>query len=178
MYISDIKNLVFGSFLNKHEFKMMFEYDKFILIKNERFVDRRFATFEMFKLNIINGMPSTSAYLIESCNLWHDRLGHFHYNKIKHMANIELITNLNNGISDKCITCSKCKVTHSLFMSVQISLNVLDLIHTNICEMTDIVSRGGKRYFITFIDDASKYTYVFLLRTIDKAFEKFKTCKA
>lgn len=54
---------------------------------------------------------------------------------------------------------------------------MLDLIHNNICEMMDTLSRGGKRYFITFIDDVSKYTYVYLLRTKDEAFEKFKSYK-
>lgn len=88
-----------------------------------------------------------------------------------------LITNLNNSTNDKCITCRKCKVTRSSFMNVQRSSNVLDLIHTDICEMTDTLSRGGKRYFMTFIDDVSKYTYVFLLRIKNEVFEKFKTYK-
>lgn len=55
---------------------------------------------------------------------------------------------------------------------------MLDIIHSDICEMTDILPRGGKRYFITFIDDASKDVDVFLIRTKDEAFEKFKSYKA
>lgn len=58
------------------------------------------------------------------------------------------------------------------------STNVLDLVHTDICKMTNTLTRGGERYFITFIDDASKYTYVFFIRTKDKVFEKFKSYKA
>lgn len=54
---------------------------------------------------------------------------------------------------------------------------MLDLIYTNICEMTDTLSRRGTRYFIPFIDDASKYTYLYLLRTKSKEFEKFKSYK-
>ena len=50
-------------------------------------------------------------------------------------------------------------------------------IHVDICEM-DCLSRHGKRYFITFIDDYSRYTYVFPLKTKDEAFETFKTYKA
>ena len=40
------------------------------------------------------------------------------------------------------------------------------------------MTRGGKRYFITFIDDCTRYTYVYLLRTKDEAFDKFKIYKA
>lgn len=36
---------------------------------------------------------------------------------------------------------------------------------------------GGKRYFITLIDDCSCFTYVCLLRTKDEAFNKFKKYK-
>ena len=52
------------------------------------------------------------------------------------------------------------------------------MIHTDICEYNGILTRGGKRYFITFIDDYSRYTYIYLLRTKDEAFDKFKIYKA
>jgi hypothetical protein len=37
--------------------------------------------------------------------------------------------------------------------------------------------KGKKRYFITFIDNYSRFTYAHLLRTKDEAFEKFKEFK-
>ena len=40
------------------------------------------------------------------------------------------------------------------------------------------LTRGGKRYFITFIDDHTRYTYVYLLKTKDEVFEKFKEFKS
>lgn len=56
-------------------------------------------------------------------------------------------------------------------------MNVLDSVYSDICEMTDTFTRGGKRYFITFNDDVSKYTYVVFIRTKDEVFEKFKSYK-
>jgi transposase InsO family protein len=44
--------------------------------------------------------------------------------------------------------------------------------------MNGVLTKGGKRYFMTLIDDATKYCYVFLLKTKDEAFECFKTYKA
>lgn len=44
--------------------------------------------------------------------------------------------------------------------------------------MTNTLSRGSRRYFITLIDDVFKYMYVYLLWTKDEAFEKFKFYKA
>ena len=51
---------------------------------------------------------------------------------------------------------------------------MLELIHSDLCEFEGISTRGGNRYFITFIDDFSKYTHVYLLKNKSDAFEKFQ----
>ena len=38
--------------------------------------------------------------------------------------------------------------------------------------------RGGKKYFITFIDDCTRYYYVYLLNSVDEAMNIFLTYKA
>ncbi|GJZ56410.1 pol polyprotein [Tanacetum coccineum] len=85
LYVLEIrKNLVSGWLLNKFGFSLVFESDKFVLSKNQMYVGRGYAMNGMFKLNVmvvkneINKMNS-SAYLIESSNVWHARLGHYCY---------------------------------------------------------------------------------------------------
>jgi transposase InsO family protein len=51
------------------------------------------------------------------------------------------------------------------------------LIHFDVCDLSGKITREGKRYFITFIDDLSKYAYIFLFRTKDEALDKFKIYK-
>ena len=41
-----------------------------------------------------------------------------------------------------------------------------------------MLTRGGSRYFITFIDDCSRFTYVYLLKNKDEAFDMFKVYRA
>ena len=41
-----------------------------------------------------------------------------------------------------------------------------------------MVTRGGNRYFITFIDNFSKFTFVYLMKTKDQAFDMFKIYKS
>ena len=41
------------------------------------------------------------------------------------------------------------------FKSGERCSKLLGLIHSDICELINIISRGGKMYFITFIDDFS-----------------------
>ena len=38
-------------------------------------------------------------------------------------------------------------------------------------------TRGGNKYFITFVDDSTKYCYVYLLKSKDEATEKFTLYK-
>jgi transposase InsO family protein len=54
----------------------------------------------------------------------------------------------------------------------------LELIHSDICEMNGVLTEGGQRYFMTMIDDASRYCYVYLLKTKDEDLNCFKTYKA
>jgi transposase InsO family protein len=54
----------------------------------------------------------------------------------------------------------------------------LELIHSDICEMNGVLTKGGQRYFMIMIDDVSRYCYVYLLKTKDDALNCFKTYKA
>ena len=50
---------------------------------------------------------------------------------------------------------------------------MLELIHSDLCSFEGILTRGGNRYIITFINNFSKYTTVYLLKKND-AFENFQ----
>ena len=50
----------------------------------------------------------------------------------------------------------------------------LDLIHTDVDGLMSIHSIGGLIYFLTYIDDYSRYGYLYLMRYKFEAFEKFK----
>ncbi|KAL9447409.1 hypothetical protein AB3S75_014971 [Citrus x aurantiifolia] len=79
LYVPEIrKNLVFGSLLNKHSFRMVLESDRVVLSKNGMYVGKGYVNEGLFKLNVmtlkptINNKANSSAYLLESSNLWHD----------------------------------------------------------------------------------------------------------
>jgi hypothetical protein len=39
------------------------------------------------------------------------------------------------------------------------------------------LKKGGKKYFMTFIDDSTRYCYVYLLKTKDKALDFLKSIR-
>ncbi|KAL0386542.1 UNVERIFIED_CONTAM: hypothetical protein Slati_4596000, partial [Sesamum latifolium] len=51
---------------------------------------------------------------------------------------------------------------------------LLDLIHTEVYGPLSTPARGEYSYFITFIEDHSRYDYVYLIRYKSEAFGRFK----
>jgi len=59
------------------------------------------------------------------------------------------------------------------FLWVEKDNDILDLVHSGIWELNDILTRGYNKYFSTFINDSSRYTYVYLKKKIkNQEFEK------
>ena len=85
---------------------------------------------------------------------------------------------INNKEFDKCETCVKSKFTKKPLPSVKRDTSILELIHSDICELNGILTCGGKQYLITFCDDYSRFLHVYLLHSKYEAFEDFKLYKA
>ena len=49
-----------------------------------------------------------------------------------------------------------------------------EIVHTDVCGPMSIPTKGGARYFITFTDDESRFTKIFLLETKDQSITAFK----
>ena len=52
--------------------------------------------------------------------------------------------------------------------------DLLEIIHTDVCGPMSVKTRGGYRYFLTFIDDLSRYGYIYLMKHKYGILEKFK----
>ena len=60
------------------------------------------------------------------------------------------------------------------------SAGALDLIHSNLCGPMSITSLKGNEYYVTFIDDFSRKTWIYFLKTKEskEVLQKFKEFKA
>ncbi|KAK1426395.1 hypothetical protein QVD17_15066 [Tagetes erecta] len=107
--------------------------------------------------------------------LWHCRLGQINKGRI-HILQKNGLLKTNEGDSfDKCESCLLGRMTKKPFSGTnERAKDLLGIIHTDVCGSFKTMTRNGERYFITFIDDYSRYGYVYLLRHKDEAFEMFK----
>ena len=127
-----------------------------------------------FVLNVasdaVNGNASTFAYIDESVDLWHSRLGHVNYALINKRRNMQLIPNINAGNCLKCDVCFEAKFAKKPFKSITTrETEVLKLVHSDLADFKNIMSEEGKKWLITFVDDFSRYTKVYLLKSKNEA---------
>ena len=133
----------------------------------------------LFKLDVmslkhkLNEMNKSSVYLLESSYMWHGRLGLSIMILFRRLIKLNCIPSFHIDSTHKCETCVEAKLTRTSFQSTERSYNPLDLIHSDVCDLQSIPSRGGNKYFITFVDDSTKFCHVYLLKSKDEAFDKF-----
>ena len=83
-------------------------------------------------LNVTNKNASSSAYLIDSSDLGHARLGHFSLSYIKKIHYGGLIDNVNFSCTDTCEICAEAKQFKKFHAFIFREINLLDLVHTDL----------------------------------------------
>jgi transposase InsO family protein len=105
-------------------------------------------------------------------------LGHISRDRIQRLIKNEILPTLDFSDFDNCIECVKGKFVKGNKRGVIQSGGLLEIIHTDICGHFPTPSLNGHKSFITFIDDYSRYAYIYLIYEKYEALNKFKIFKA
>ncbi|XP_050207369.1 uncharacterized protein LOC126656794 [Mercurialis annua] len=118
----------------------------------------KFENRHVISVNAVNAKPVANDFL------WHNRLGHLANSRLKCLQDQCSIIKLPSD--------SHCKICHlakqkklSFPLSTSVSNNCFDMIHVDIWGPSRTVSIYGHRYFLTIVDDKSRYTWLFLLKS-------------
>jgi hypothetical protein len=106
------------------------------------------------------------ANIFDESDLWHSRLCHVNFGCLMRLANLNLILKINVVKSSKCHMCVQSKQPckpHNVAETR--NLAPLELVLSDLCEMNGDLTKSSKRYFMIFIDDCTRFCYVYLLRT-------------
>ena len=82
---------------------------------------------------------------------------------MKRLVKDGILPNLDFTDLDVCVDCIKGKQAKHTKKGATRSGELLEIIHMDICGPFDSPSFGKEKYFITFIDDFSRYCYIYLL---------------
>jgi hypothetical protein len=113
-----------------------------------------------------------------SSKLWHCRLGHILRGRIERLVKESIIPHLEFSDLEQCVDCIKEKYIKKIKKDVKQSSGILEIIHTDICGPFPVKSVDGYDSFITFIDDYSRYGYIYPIKERSEALDKFKIFKA
>ena len=112
--------------------------------------------------------------------LWHARLGHVSSNEVMQaMKSYDGITEVVAPDDGVCDGCASGKMTNSPFIHTSGSgvktSRPLEIVQTDLISPMNHKSKGGSLCILTFIDDYSRYVYVYLLAAKSQVFERYQT---
>ena len=78
--------------------------------------------------------------------------------------------------------CNGCKLanfsTLAFNRSIYVSSSPFDLIHSDVLGPSPVATKGGSRYYVSFIDDHTCYYWVYLIKHRSEFFEIYATFRA
>lgn len=122
--------------------------------------------------------PTALVSSLQNASLWHQHLGHpscFIVRQVLNACNLKF----SSSTEQFCTSCQLAK-SHRLLFSLSSSRVVapFDLVYTDVWGPSPLKSINGARYFLLFIDDCTKYTWIYLLQSKNDVQSVFKLFKA
>jgi hypothetical protein len=117
---------------------------------------------------------------ISLSELWHRRLSHIHYRALPSLGKmVTYLPKIHIQHKGVCIGCALGKNVKGSFLSSDNRLEeILYLIHSYVCGLVTIMSLNGYLYYVLFMDDHSRKTWIYFLKNKDGVLAKFQEFKA
>jgi hypothetical protein len=122
----------------------------------------------LYKLDVTskNHQALTSATMPTE-TLWHQRYGHINYHDLLLLQKKSVVEGLHmlKNEYDACEGCALGNMHGDEFPSNpdRRKRDLLELVHTDVCGSMQKRSLGAAYYFLLFIDDCTRYTWVYFL---------------
>ena len=113
-------------------------------------------------------MSITSPSPRASVHLWHARLGHPNYRTVTSLSRLGYISCSNKWVNIDSEICFGCKLgkSHCLPFSLNDGRCAMpfDCLHYDLWGSSPVLSFTGYRYYAVFIDDYTRFSWIFLLK--------------
>ena len=106
--------------------------------------------------------------------IWHNSLGHIGQDRLLRLVKSGLTGSLTKVTLPTCESCLTSKATRKSFGKARRASGPLDLIHSDICGPMTARNQTNTPYFITFIDDYSRYGHIYLFSHKSEALKCFE----
>jgi transposase InsO family protein len=142
----------------------------------------------MFTLDVnmpeVNSMLFTHGKGAGDIGIWHKRIGHVNFQRLKLMEKRNLVGGLpkfgtEEGMSEVCEACQLGKQAKHPFpvQTTHVSSKLLEMIHLDVWT-TKTESIRGCKYYMSFIDDHTRKVWVYFMKHKGEVFQHFLKFKA
>jgi hypothetical protein len=187
LYVPDLRsNLLSVAKLTEHGYEVIFRRNEAIVTnpdtgENVIVARRDKDMYYIDELSEESRVSQTRSQISVSLQEWHERFGHLNEKDLKNIIRKQKVDGIDIKADEAlpvCETCVKGKQTRKPFTrSVSQSTELLELVHTDVCGPMRVNSLAGSRYFVTFIDDKSRWCEIYFMKKKSEVIEKFKEYK-
>jgi hypothetical protein len=177
------KNRVLVSTIEEKGYEVLFRDEQVFLfpigssITSAKVIGTSFYKFLFQPVRALIHSTSSNSDLYE---IWHKRMAHLHHGDLRVLR--EMVTGVLDFSSEHHEICKGCtlgKYTKTSFPSSESkAVGILDLIHSDVCGPMSSASLTGSLYYVVFIDDFSRKSCIFFMKTKGQVFSRFQEFKA
>ncbi|KAL0401556.1 UNVERIFIED_CONTAM: Retrovirus-related Pol polyprotein from transposon TNT 1-94 [Sesamum latifolium] len=137
----------------------------------------------MFKLNIKTvEAKCLKVHVQDVAWQWHKRYGHLNFGALQEIGERKMVygipsINHPNHLFEACLVGKHTRKSFPKETTWR-ATKPLELVHTDVCGPINPSSLGKSKYFILFIDDFSRKTWIYFLKQKSEAFSTFKKFKS
>ena len=117
---------------------------------------------------------ASTADIATTSNIWHQRMGHIGNNALKALPDKTIGAEDATGTVKECEICIQAKATAKISRKpMSKSLEILEKVHSDIYRPISPGTFRKRRYFVSFIDDNTRYAEIRLLKSRDELYTEF-----
>ncbi|MCO5603161.1 hypothetical protein L7F22_057308 [Adiantum nelumboides] len=188
LYILGIKkNLLSVSSLAKNGLRVIFEDDRCIVRDRENgyslittgTLENGLFMLDHYEKQIQACIAETKTQAMQDAELWHARFGHVDYGSLMTLQRHNMVHDLSllemppRHVCEGCVLGKMHKFAFSQDGSVR-ATRKLQLVHSDVCGPMRAPSVENSLYFVTFIDDFSRFCWVYPLKAKSDVFAIFQ----
>ena len=160
--------------------EVRFDKTKCVVIKDgKEFIIGHIVNDKLYRVNTDEYAHFLALSSVPTMQTWHCRYGHLNYGYVNKLLSKDLVEGMkysDTKSTKECQACALGKMHRNAFpnQSMNRAIEILQIIHSDVCGPMQVDSMGGSRYMLTFIDDFSQYCTVYLIKSKDEVLTKFK----
>ena len=135
------------------------------------------------KLYILKTVPDEHLNIAKDntdMQLWHCRFGHLGMDNVSKLVKSKMVKGMDcnvkaerKSVCEPCVMGKQHRTPYPKGVSTR-ATEVFEVVHSDVCGPMSVNSLGGSQYFVTFIDDYSRYTHVYFIKHKHEVLDKFK----